>query len=133
MVRTKEQNIRFHALVGKLGISAEQKMELVQEVSDGRCSSSAELLVQEMECLINHLQQLANKQEPDAATRMRRKVCALFHELEYEKPNGSLDYDRINGWMLKFSYLHKLLNGYKAKELPALLTQVESMLKKEYQ
>ncbi len=130
--RTPEQNIRFHALIGKLAINSEQKKEMVNEVSRGRTESSAELSYTEMYELIEHLQSLVNS-TPDQqkANKMRRKIMSDFHELGWEKGNGALDYQRINNWMTKSSYLHKFLNDYSVQELPRLVTQVDTMLKKE--
>ena len=129
MTRTPEQNVRFHALVNKLGLDSQHKLELVMDVSVGEAKSSADLTVDEMDKLIKHLQHLVNAtSDEQAAYKMRRKLFSLFHELRYETPNGSLDYVRINAWLLKFGYLHKLVADYTVKELPRLVTQVENML-----
>ena len=132
ITRTPEQNIRFHKLLGLLCIDADEKRELVYNASNGRCSSSAELTYTEMYELIEHLQSLQNS-SPDQqkASRMRKKIMSIFHELRYETKNGQLDYGRINGWMVKSSYLHKFLNDYTVQELPRLVTQVDAMLKKQ--
>jgi len=133
MKRTADQNIRFHKLINLLGIDMEEKAELVYEVSNGETRSSAGLDYNEMSRLISHLQNKANAiKQDEPANKMRRKICSMFHELRYELPSGILDYARINEWMLKFSYQHKLLNAYTIEELPRLVSQVENMLTKQY-
>ena len=130
--RTPEQNTRFYALIAALGIDADQKRDLVYNASKGRITSSAKLDYTEMAELIEHLQSLVNSSpEQQKASKMRKKIMSIFHELNWETKGGQLDYGRINGWMTKSSYLHKFLNDYTVQELPRLVTQVDTMLKKQ--
>lgn len=134
-MRTPEQNTRFHKLVSLLGIDAETKRALVYEVSEGIQTSSKLLTEFEMQRLINRLQDIYNSMNAaqlKAAEKMRRKIFAIFHELEWEKQNGSLDYARIDTWLMKSGYLHKHIDAYMAPELPQLVSQVEQMLFKSY-
>ena len=115
-----------------LGIDSDHKADLVQEASEGRTSSSAELSSEECQRLINHLQTMVNDQNRNTPeNRMRRKVISIVHELRWKTPDGKIDYKRLDAWMLKYSYLHKKLNSYSAAELPALVTQFDNMLKKK--
>jgi hypothetical protein len=45
--------------------------------------------------------------------------------------NDRPDYERINRWMLKYSYLGKQLIKYAPDELSKLVTQVEQFAEKE--
>jgi hypothetical protein len=134
MKRTPEQNSRLHLLIGELMIDAEHKRELVEEASYGRVSSSKDLTQVECNRLLNHLQTLLNehRQGGDAGQKMRRKIMSMVHELGWENPSGSIDYNRLNAWLLKFGYLHKELNSYTVQELPALVTQMDKMLAGKY-
>lgn len=134
-IRTQEQNTRFHAIIGKLGLSKDEKQQLVEEVSYGRTDSSRELYVSEMNHLINHLQSIVNSNGPDPAFKMRRKIFSLCHEFGWEclPESRKVDVQRLNNWMLKFGYLHKPLNSYTLQELPKLVTQFENMVNKSFQ
>jgi hypothetical protein len=135
MKRTLEQNTRFHKLISLLGIDAETKQLMVFDVSKGRVESSACLEEFEMQQLINRMQDTYNQMkavELKSSDKMRRKIFSIFHDLDFEKPDGTLDYKRINDWFLKSGYLHKPVNDYKERELPELVSQVEQMLTKSY-
>lgn len=142
MLRTINQNRQLHALVNKLGINKETKEELVYEYTKGRSSSSADLNLDECQALINNLNHMARnsvqvkptpkpKLEKSAENKMRRKILSICHEMRWKEGNN-LDWKRINGWLLKYGYLHKPLNDYTAKELPTLITQFEQLLKEFY-
>jgi hypothetical protein len=134
MIRTLEQNKRLYKLLGILNIDDVQKVELVEEVSKGRVSHSAELTVQECNSLLNHLQTIINNRNASDSTanKMRKKIMSIAHELGWETPSGSIDYERLKNWMLKYGYLHKELKDYSDGELPRLVTQFDNMLKKNY-
>lgn len=129
--RTLEQNTRLHKLVAMLKIDADHKAELVDTVSQGRVSSSKDLSMQECELLIRHLQQIVNEGDP-APSRMRRKIMSMCHVLGWTDSQGKVDYKRLSGWLNKYGYLHKPLNDYSIKELPALVTQFEKLLTTKY-
>ncbi len=131
MKRTSTQNTEFHALIGKLSIDKERKEDLVFEYSEGRCTSSADLLYTEMAQLIIFLRkQTTGTFLP--GNNQRKKILSLFHELGYELPGGKIDWKRVNGWLMKYGYLHKGLNDYTLKELPKLVSQVERIQTSNY-
>jgi hypothetical protein len=126
--RTPEQNARLHKLIGMLSIDPDHKKDLVEQVSQGRVSSSADLTIAECHRLIVHLQKIADESD-QGLVRMRRKIMSICHEIGWTTAEGKVDYRRLNGWLLKYGYLHKNLNTYTAKELPQLVTQFENLAK----
>lgn len=137
MFRTLQQNSRLHKLLGDLRIDAESKEELVYKFTNGRTSSSKEMIVSECSALIQYLTNLAEKptgtRKPnDPADRQRKKILSICHEMNWHITGNELDWPRIDAWLLKYGYLHKKLNDYTAKELPRLVTQFENLLKSYY-
>lgn len=139
MYRNKAQNSRLHQLLGELNISDEQKQDFVYQYTNGRETSTSKMLVPECQSLINYLvvlkqQKGMNKQrkpEQTPAQKMRRKILSICHEMGW-KQNGAIDWDRLNGWLLKSGYLKKQLNDYTEQELPKLVTQFDQLLKSYY-
>lgn len=127
--RTLAQNVRLHTLIGLLHIDTDHKRELVEMASEGRVSSSAYLSINECSALIKHLQEICDRKD-QAAVKMRRKIMSLCYELGWTTKLGKVDYNHLNAWMLKFSYLHKPLMSYNSKELPKLVTQLETIINK---
>lgn len=131
MFRNKDQNIRLHALIGKLMIEAEEKEELVYRHTGGRETSTKRMLIHECQALINELQARANRipRTPDEmkADAQRKKMFAIARSLGWTT-NGKVD-KRLTGWILKYGYLKKPLNDYTLAELPKLITQFEYVLK----
>jgi hypothetical protein len=142
--RTLQQNTRLHALIGELYIDAEMKEDLVLQFSNQRTNTSSKLLVVECEALINHLQSVKNgyvidgnkgrstfdKNTPE--NKMRRKILSICHEIHWTK-NGSIDWNKLDAFLLKSGYLHKeKLNDYTVEELPKLVTQFEQLQKTFY-
>lgn len=127
--RNNAQNSRLHKLIGMLRISKEQKEELVYTYTDGRSGSSADLTEGECNLLLMFLQDMYNKKQnhfDERAVAMRRKFFATARDHGWVV-NDKPDYKRINGWLLKFGYLHKGINEYTYQELPTLLTQFEKV------
>lgn len=140
--RTLLQNSRLHLLITQLGISKEQKADMIRNVTKGRTASSAELHKLEADELIIWLSGLAkaklqakyNNQKIDSpADRMRRKILSICHELNWQDTNGKVDWVRLNNFLLKYGYLSKTLNKYTEAELPKLVTQFEQLLKHHYE
>ncbi|MBL7902917.1 MAG: hypothetical protein JNK73_13050 [Bacteroidia bacterium] len=139
MLRNKQQNKTLHGLLNELRIDEETKEQLVYDFTSKRETSSSKMLVNECQALINHLIMMKNQTSKSVKTqldnspenKMRRKVLSVFHEMNWKNGSG-LDWNRINNWMDKFSYLHKPLNNYTKEELPKLITQVEQILKSQY-
>lgn len=120
-------------MFGRLAICNDDlKEELVMRFTNGRTPRSSEMDVRECQALINYLQALVNKTFNDPADRMRKKILSICHEMGWELPNGKIDWDRLNGYLTKYGYLHKELNDYTNDELPTLVTQFENLLKSYY-
>lgn len=112
-------------MINKLGLQ-NAKEELVYSFSDQRTTSRAELSFDEAKALIAHLK----RQDPEEkkAEVMRRKIIAYCHQMKRYKPGtAQVDMKWLDGWCVKFGYLHKKLDQYRYSELPALLTQFESV------
>lgn len=142
MLRNKNQNITLHKLVGDLKIDTEMKSDLVRQYTNGRETSSAKMLVNECQALINHLIVVKNGSGSAPGTKikayektpenvMRRKILSICHEMNW-KIGQQLDWSRINFWLDKYGYLHKDLNDYTLAQLPKLVTQFENLLKSHY-
>lgn len=116
-----------------------QRHDLVFSFSNNRTDNSAELTNTEIEKLISHLN---NIDHPSKATsdfvqgeKMRKRILSLCHqygwtEYSHKKKSNVVDLVMLNNWMLKYSFLHKPLNEYSQQELPALITQFETVIKK---
>lgn len=127
MKRTKDQNIRLHALIGKLGIDKKEKADLVSKHTKGRTESSADMYMHECNSLMNELQVMANlliAKTPDEkkAENQRMKLFSIGHELKWNS-------EQVKSWVLKYGYKHKDINKYTLQELPTLITQFENVLK----
>jgi len=138
MEATKGQIRVFHAILAKRGI-ADMKPQLVSSQCDGRTEHASELSVTEMSELIKRLQL-----EPDirldsvkeAENRMRRRILSLCYTigwtvLDKSKGKHEVDWEKLNAWLIKYGYLHKLLNDYTYNELTKLVTQFENFIKSD--
>jgi hypothetical protein len=148
----KSKFSRFYALFRQAGLEQEDKNKLVLEASNQRTASLKELKAEELQSLEQHLQsKLPQSQAPkgwkqspaqsfpkhDELQKMRKKVIALLgYGLGwnvYDKAKNKMvaDMVRIYGWVQKYGVHNpKKLNEYDKKELAALITQVELMVKK---
>lgn len=127
-----KQNSRLHALISKVGIDKETKAEMVFKYTNGKHTSSADMTFSQREQMINDLQRIANQMPmsvaEQSANQQRRKLFALCHEIGWELPNGKVDEDRLEKWILKYGHQNtkgKRLKDYTGKELPKLVTQFE--------
>lgn len=116
----------LNTLVSKLGIDKEAKEILVKGFSEGRSTSSKELLSDEAAAMIKHLKTL-DPQEPKAE-KMRRKIISMAHEMGWTLRQGQgdkrkADMKRVDEWCKKFGYLKKSLDNHTCKELPKLVSQ----------
>lgn len=65
----------------------------------------------------------------ELCNKMRRKIIALFHKMDYRKPDGKIDMEHVNEWCVKYGHKHVPLNDYNYNELTKLLTQAENYYK----
>lgn len=134
MNASAKQKRILHALLAKRGLM-DMKAELVDKYTGGRTQSSSQMSKQEIATLIDSLQQGYPDQQPyEAARRMKRRIYSLCYSLGWTVPDPQtgrlvVDNARLDGWMLKYGYLHKPLRQYKPAELPKLLTQFERFVK----
>jgi hypothetical protein len=125
--RTNNQNTKLHALLSKLKIDKEMKESLVNQFTNGREISSANMTKFECKLLIEYLQKYFNQDEAEKCDKMRRRILSLCHEMGWELENGKVDMERVNGFCLNKGYLAKPLNNYNLKELPKLIYQFEKV------
>jgi len=114
----------LNTLVGKLGIDKESKAVMVEGFSNGRCTSSKELFMNEAADMIKHLKSL--DPEESKAEKMRRKIISLAHEMGWKVDNKA-DMKRIDNWCTVYGHGKKKLNSYTYKELPTLVSQFEGV------
>ena len=129
---TNSQKAAIAVMCQQLGIDADGKADLVHQFSGGRTTTSKKLTMKEAAELLQHLSKLM---KPDAATlKMTGKVLSLAHQLGWTKISKRTgrrvaDGEKLDEWLVKYSYLHKKLNKYKTGELPKLISQMEKYLK----
>ena len=143
MNHTIERHRRLYGLFRDTG-TEKYRHELVLSYSQGRTENSAELTDLETDELIRHLVQLT-KPKPVAAhptrsgvdyqgQQMRRRILSLCYTMGWSvwneaKQKHEVDWKRLNGWMLHYSYAHKPMNEYSYGELQRLICQFENMAK----
>ncbi|TZF81802.1 hypothetical protein FW774_17245 [Pedobacter sp. BS3] len=132
---TKKQNAMIGYLLNRLKVDSETKEELIYTYSDGRTTHISQLTGTEAAAVIQMLVNGAKLPET-AASRMRRKILSLAHELGWKTTEKNaagkykVDIKRVNNWCKQYGYLHKPLDEYTADELPRLVTQFENMYRK---
>ncbi len=131
MLRTPQQNARLHGLINELNIDADTKATLVHSHTDGRTSSSREMMNWECQNLIKFLEK-QEKPKNDSADKMRKKIISICYEMGWTFDTGRINMERINNFCIKFGYLHKPLNDYSINELPELVTQFKKVLNSSY-
>lgn len=112
-------------LINRLKLDKDTKEELIYMHSDGRTTHISELSKQEAIQVIKSLTSGANIPETPAS-KMRRKILSMAHELHWETRNGKVDLSRVNGWCVQYGG-GKSLDAYTVTELPTLVSQFESM------
>lgn len=126
----KQKVIIVQTLFSKCALRA-QKANIVRSFSDGRTEHITELDDDEVRRLIGYLRYTAR----DAARtptqisedKMKRKIISMAHELRWRNADGKIDMKSLNGWCVKYGYLHKRLDDYSNAELPRLVQQFEVM------
>lgn len=140
MNHTTQQHRRLYALLKDTG-RMNHRHDLVHSFSRGRTTNSTELTELEIAELIRNLEQ-KQQDKPTHSTasrngdKMRKRILSMCYTIGWTKYNERInkvvvDMERLNGWMLKYSYLHKELNQYKYSELKDLVSQFEKMVKTE--
>lgn len=97
MQRLKSQSARFHGLVNKQGLDADEKKEIVRWASAGRASSSKDLTAHEMQSAIERL----SGEHDSRIARMRAKARAIAQDLGILKTvAGATDYTALNTFIM---------------------------------
>lgn len=122
---TKAQIVKIKVLMGKRG-ELKYSPQIAQSFSDGRTSHVSQLFSHEAWQLIQHLEE-DKEGQPSPLVKMQRKILSLAHEQNWKLSSGKINMERVNSWSLKYGYLHKPFNDYTVEELPALVTQFETM------
>lgn len=98
MQRLKSQSARFHGLVNKQGLDADEKKEIVRWASAGRVSSSKDLTAHEMQSAIERL----SGDHDSRIAKMRAKARAIAQDLGILKMvDGKTDYTALNTFIMK--------------------------------
>ncbi|MBK7097884.1 MAG: hypothetical protein IPH58_05470 [Sphingobacteriales bacterium] len=142
MLITRTQNKILHSLLNQAALMP-HKESLVQAYSNGRTGSSRELTATEANSLIHYLKGEANQRqaaaldaERDACNRMRRKIIAKAHLMQWQlpatQPNSKprADMQRIDRWCLQYGGFGKPLNAHNRSELAKLVTRFDNMYRK---
>lgn len=128
--RTPQQHQRLFGLLGKLGYGEDTRRTLVHSFTNGRTTSSKEMLAFECNLLINHLEGMVPK-EDNPLFFPRRKVFAVCHELGWERKDGTVDRARLEAFIEKRGAVKKPFLEHTAKELAQLITQLERISAKQ--
>lgn len=140
MNHTRAKHSRLYGLLNKKQMM-EQRHQLFQSYSKGRTDDSRELSEAEVDELIRFLEtysvggmQSGHKTDFEKGDKMRKRILSLCYEYGWTKYSKAkerhvVDFNRLNTWMSKSSYLHKGLNQYSYAELPKLVTQFENVVK----
>ena len=135
MTRTKQQSRAIYSLFNKLNIDDLTKETLVLSFTDNRTTHTSELNYNEAAELIKSLNkelQKNNNSDFWKGDKMRKRIFSLFYTYSwtiFKQGKEIVDVERLNKWMLKYSYLKKPLNKYKYSELPELVSQFEKVVK----
>lgn len=117
----------------KLQFDKDAKAEMVSIFSDGRCTSSTGLSFAEAAKMIATLKDLQGQGSSESMDKMTGKIFYYAHEMGWVKTNGAgkrvADGQRVDEWMVSYSYLKKKLSRYKLEELPKLVSQFAQVYK----
>ena len=129
MLITTSQNKRLHQLLSILDIM-DLKPAIINKVTNGRTSSSAEMMNFEAAALISSLE----VDEKQKCGKMRGKIIHYLCLLGYVNGDGKPDYLRINSFIAQIGTNNPRraqLLYLRPKELHAVCNQVEAMYKNE--
>ena len=125
---TKHQIKMIHTLLNNHRLM-KYKREIIASYTDGRTESSREMTREEAQYMINRLAAEAPLQ------RMRRKVFALAREMGMiwgeTKEDNRMNAAKINRFLKSRGAVKKPLNKLKYEELQQVVSQFQSMAKKE--
>lgn len=138
MNHTNGRHRRLYGLFHETG-TEKYRHDLVSSFTDGRTTNSAELSDLETDELIKHLEKMVHKEHGPTRSgadykgqQMRRRILSLCYNIGWvslvpSRGKHEVDWPRLNGWMIKYGYLHKPMNNYTYTELPRLVAQFKNM------
>ena len=135
MIRTKQQSRAIYSLLNKLNIDDSSKESIVLSFTNNRTTHTSELNYNEAAELIKSLNnelQKNNNSDFWKGDKMRKRIfslCYTYNWTIFKNRKEIVDIERLNRWMIKYSYLKKPLNKYKYSELPELVSQFEKVVK----
>ncbi|MGY6521992.1 MAG: hypothetical protein ACXIUD_09705 [Mongoliitalea sp.] len=117
------QQIKYvRMLLGKAGL-ADQKEEIVLQVSEGRTKHLRDLTQEEAKILIGML----NSEDKAVKDRMVNKLISMAHEMGWTKEPGKINMEQVNGWAIKYGPVKKKPDHMTIKELAATVTAFEKV------
>ncbi|MEO7049515.1 MAG: hypothetical protein ABI091_29705 [Ferruginibacter sp.] len=123
---TKPQITKINVMLFKMGLM-DNKAEFVYKASDGRVTSTKELLMDEASELIKHLSKY------DPLERMRNKVFALAYEAGIIYGNTPADkkmnFHKLNNLLKERGTIKKEINKLNKEELIKVINQFEQIVK----
>jgi hypothetical protein len=131
---TKQKLSAFHALLSKHGLM-DHKPAIVQDLSNGRATSSKDLYMEEIEPWLQQMN-LSKAPQKDKRQRMVNSIIAMATEIGMVKWETRIfrdgfhrkrNYTDMHAWIEKYGYLKKHINDYTYEELPTLVTQFKNM------
>lgn len=128
-LRTPQQHQRLFGLLGKLGLGEETRHTLVHTFTNGRTTSTRDMLAHECNQLIMHLENMVPGSE-HPLFNARRKLFAIAHELGWERKDGTIDRDRLNEFLMRRGAVKKPFLQLNRAELAQVITQLETMARK---
>lgn len=135
MRQHKGQYSYFYVMLAKLGYRS-QKEEIILAHTEGRTGHISETTADEyksvMGMLTRELKQLPSTQTEEAKKikTKRSKVLHYAGQCGFADKDGNINWDFLNGFMLKTSVLKKPLNKYSVDELNQLISQFQKMAKR---
>lgn len=134
----KDQIKRIHTLLSKLDL-VDEKQELVHQASNGRCTSTKDLLESEADAIIWTLQPEMKVAE-DKRKKMVNKLLYYGYEMGFDKPvnsdqrykpSSTVNFENVSNWCAgKKCAVGKQINDMNNEELNQALSQFEQMYKK---
>ncbi|MCO5253384.1 MAG: hypothetical protein M9892_03350 [Bacteroidetes bacterium] len=139
MTITTQQIIKFHALLRNLNLEEDDKRALIADYTGGRSDRTNDMTFAEAKEMISFLAKQAGEAptrsvaERSQSDKMRKKIIAIAYQLGWTKPNGKIDMDRLNSFIVSrpvTDYPITQLNDIQYKDLPKLINQFEQILTK---
>ena len=116
------------------------RREIVFDITNGRTNNSSDMNTQETIEMIDYVRDYAKGEQLDSddfvqGDTMRKKILSLSIQYGWSrydrlKKKRIVDFEKLDAWMLKYSYLKKKMNQYKYAELPKLVSQFKEFVHK---